>query len=140
MEQEKNRISRYLASYKLADLFLDTWPYNAGTTAVDALWAGLPVLTKAGISAVARMANSALNALEVPELITNTAHEYRDLAVQLATDPQKLQLIKRKVQENRLTSYLFDAAGNTKFIELAYSKIYERYQNNLQPDHIYIID
>ena len=139
-EQEKARIGRYLASYSLADLFLDTWPYNAGTTAIDALWAGLPVVTKAGVASVARMATSALQAIEVPELIVSTAQEYRELAVQLASDPQKLKSIQDKVQKNRVTSALFDAVGNTRHIEAAYIKMYERYRANLPPQHHYIAD
>ena len=137
-DQEKARIGRYLASYKLADLFLDTWPYNAGTTAVDALWAGLPVLTKAGEAGVARLATSVLHAIEVPELITNTAKEYRELAVELASDPRKLKPIKDKLQANRLTSALFDPVGNTRHIEAAYVEMYRRYQADLPPDHIHI--
>jgi len=117
---------------------LDTWPYNAGTTAVDALWAGLPVLTKAGEAMVARLATSVLHAIEVPELITNTAQEYQDLAVELARDPRKLKLITDKLQENRLTSALFDPVGNTRHIEAAYTEMYRRYQADLPPDQIYI--
>jgi predicted O-linked N-acetylglucosamine transferase (SPINDLY family) len=138
VDQERARIGRYLASYRLADLFLDTWPYNAGTTAIDALWAGLPVLTKAGVAAVARMAASALHAIDVPQLITNTPQEYRDLAIHLASDPQKLECIKVKVQENKEKSALFDVVGNTRHIEAAYTKMYERYRADLPPDHIFV--
>jgi predicted O-linked N-acetylglucosamine transferase (SPINDLY family) len=138
VDQERDRIGRYLASYKLADLFLDTWPYNAGTTAADSLWAGLPVLTKAGEAMVARLATSVLHAIEVPELITNTAQEYRNLAIELARDPQKLKLITDKLQANRLTSALFDPVGNTRHIEAAYTEMYRRYQADLPPDHLYI--
>ena len=137
-DQERDRIERYLASYALADLFLDTWPYNAGTTAVDALWAGLPVLTKAGDASVARMATSALQAIALPELIVSTAQQYYELAVRLASDPLKLKCIKHKMQENRATSALFDAVGNTRHIEKAYIKMYERYQADLPPEHLYI--
>lgn len=137
-DQEMNRISRYLASYKLADLFLDTWPYNAGTTAIDALWAGLPVLTKSGQSVVARMATSALHAIEMPELITTTPQEYRDLAVSLASNPQRLCEIKEKVERNRLTTALFDPVTNTKYIEAAYLEMYARQQEELKPAHIVI--
>jgi protein O-GlcNAc transferase len=136
--QEKARINRYLASYKLADLFLDTWPYNAGITAIDALCAGLPVLTKAGEAMVARLATSLLEAIDVPELITNTAQEYRDLAVELASDPEKLRIIKDKLQDNKLRTDLFDPARNTRHIESAYAEMYRRYQTGLPPDHIYI--
>jgi predicted O-linked N-acetylglucosamine transferase (SPINDLY family) len=137
-DQERERIERYLASYALADLFLDTWPYNAGTTAVDALWAGLPVLTKTGVAAVARMATSALHALEVPELITNTPQAYRELAVQLASDAHKLKRIKDKVQQNILTTALFDPVAGTRCIEAAYSKMYERYRADLPPENFYV--
>ena len=137
-DQEKSRIALYLASYKVADLFLDTWPYNAGTTAIDALWVGLPVLTKEGAAWSARMAANALQAIEAPELITYTTEEYKDLAIELANNPQKLSLIKSKLQENRLKSSLFDTVGNTRHIEAAYTKMYERYQADLAPDHMRI--
>ena len=123
-EQEYERIGRYLASYRLADLFLDSWPYNAGTTAVDALWAGLPVLTKAGVSAASRMATSALFSIEMPELVTNSTREYFNLAVELACEKDKLVSYKNKLERNRDTSPLFNSANNTKAIEEALLKIY----------------
>ena len=131
IDQERARIGRYLASYKLADLFLDTWPYNAGTTAIDALWAGLPVLTKEGKSGVARMAAGALRGIEMPELITRTAQQYQDQAIELAYSPEKLKLLKEKVQRNRLTTALFDPVGNTRHIENAYLEMYRRHQENI---------
>ena len=137
-DQEKARIGRYLASYKLADLFLDTWPYNAGTTAVDALWAGLPVLTKMGRAFVARMAMGALKAIEVPELVTRTPQAYQELAIELAQNPEKLMQLKDKVQRNRLTTALFDSAANTQHIESAYLEMYKRYQESLEPEDFYI--
>jgi predicted O-linked N-acetylglucosamine transferase (SPINDLY family) len=138
LDQEKARIAKYLASYKLADLFLDTWPYNAGTTAVDALWAGLPVLTKTGKAMVARMATDALRAIEVPELITRTAQQYQDQAIELAHNPEKLKQLTDKVQRNRLTSALFDPMGNTRHIENAYLQMYRRYQESIEPEDFYI--
>jgi predicted O-linked N-acetylglucosamine transferase (SPINDLY family) len=131
LDQEGARIGKYLASYKLADLFLDTWPYNAGTTAIDALWAGLPVLTKEGKSGVARMAAGALRGIEMPELITRTAQQYQDQAIELAYSPEKLKLLKEKVQRNRLTTALFDPVGNTRHIENAYLEMYRRHQENI---------
>jgi predicted O-linked N-acetylglucosamine transferase (SPINDLY family) len=131
MDQEKARIGRYLASYKLADLFLDTWPYNAGTTAVDALWAGLPVLTKKGKALVARMATEALRGIEVPELITKTPEEYKELAIELAHNPDKLKQLKEKIQRNRLSTALFDPVANTRHIEDAYLEMYRRYQEDM---------
>ena len=134
IDQERARIGRYLASYKLADLFLDTWPYNAGTTAVDALWAGLPVLTKEGKAGVARMAAGALRGIEVPELITKTAQDYQELAIELAHSPDKLKQLKEKVQANRLTTALFDPVANTRHSESAYLEMYRRYQEGLEPE------
>jgi len=138
IDQEKARVERYLASYKLADLFLDTWPYNAGTTAIDALWAGLPVLTKEGKSLVARMAAGALRGIEVPELITKTKQAYQQLAIELAHNPDRLRQLKDKLERNRLTTALFDPVGNTRHIEEGYTKIHERYLADLPPEDIYI--
>jgi predicted O-linked N-acetylglucosamine transferase (SPINDLY family) len=133
MDQEKARIGRYLASYKLADLFLDTWPYNAGTTAIDALWSGLPVLTKQGRSTVSGMAAGALREIEVPELITQTPKAYLDLAIDLASHPHKLKQIKEKLQRNKLTTSLFDPVNNTRHIENAYIQMHQRCQAGLPP-------
>jgi predicted O-linked N-acetylglucosamine transferase (SPINDLY family) len=137
IDQERARIGKYLASYKLADLFLDTWPYNAGTTAIDALWAGLPVLTKEGKAGVARMAAGALRGIEVTELITRTQQEYKELAIQLAHNPERLKQLKDKVQANRLTTSLFDPVANTRHIENAYLEMYRRYQVELVPEDFY---
>ena len=123
-----------MASYKLADLFLDTWPYNAGTTAIDALWAGLPVLTKTGKAMVARMATEALRAIEVPELITRTPQEYKELAIDLAHNPDRLKQLKDKMQRNRLTTALFGPVVNTRHIENAYLEMYRRYQVGSEPE------
>jgi predicted O-linked N-acetylglucosamine transferase (SPINDLY family) len=138
IDQERARIGRYLASYKLADLFLDTWPYNAGTTAVDALRAGVPVLTKQGKAPVARMAADALRGIEVPELITKTQQEYKLLAIELAQSPDKLKLLKDKIQRNRLTTALFDPVANTRHIENAYLEMNRRYQAGLEPADLFI--
>ena len=129
----------YLARYQTCNLFLDTFPYNAGTTASDALWAGLPVLTLIGQSFASRVAASLLNAIGLSELITNTQEEYEALAIELAKNPQKLADIKLKLANNRLTTPLFDTPLFTKNLETAYIKIYERYQDDLQPDHISIV-
>ena len=128
--------SEYLARYRMADLFLDTLPYNAGTTASDALWTGLPVLTQAGEAFAGRMAASLLNAIHLPELITSTQDEYVALAVELAMNPYKMAKIKQKLTDNRLTTPLFDIDYFTKHIESAYTQMYERYQAGLTPDHI----
>ena len=128
--------SEYLARYQLADLFLDTLPFNSGTTASDALWAGLPVLTQIGESFAGRMAASLLNAIELPELITHTQLEYEALAIELASNPLKLKAIKEKLAKNRLTTSLFNTPLFTKNLEFAYTQIYQRYQADLDPDHL----
>ena len=136
---ERQPLSEHLARHRQADLFLDTFPYNAHTTASDALWAGLPVLTMMGQSFASRVAASLLNAIGLPELITNTQEEYEALAIELAMNPQKLADIKLKLAHTRLTTPLFDTPLFTKNLESAYTKMYERYQNDLGPDHISIV-
>jgi predicted O-linked N-acetylglucosamine transferase (SPINDLY family) len=128
--------AEYLARYRTADLFLDTRPYNAGTTASDALWAGLPVLTLTGESFASRIAASLLTALGVPELITSTQEQYEQLAIELSLDPQRLAQIKAKVQHNRLSSPLFDTPRFTRNLEAAFTAIHDRYQAGSAPDHI----
>ncbi len=128
--------SEYLARYQLADLFLDTLPFNAGTTASDALWSGLPVLTQIGESFAGRMAASLLNAIELPELITHTQTEYEALAIELANNSERLKAIKEKLAKNRLTTPLFNTPLFAKNLEYAYTQIFQRYQAGLAPDHL----
>ncbi len=127
----------HLARHRVADLFLDTLPFNAHTTASDALWAGLPVLTRLGESFASRVAASLLNAIRLPELITQTQEDYEALAIKLGNNPAKLQAIKDKLEANRLTTPLFDTALFTRNIEDAYTQMYERYQTDLPPTHIF---
>ena len=138
--QRTKLIEEHLARHSLADLFLDTLPYNAHTTTLDALWAGLPVLTCMGESFASRAAASALNAIELPELITTSQEKYEASAIELATSPAKLKAIKDKLERNRMTTALFDTPRFTKHIEDAYTQMYERYQADLPLDHIYIED
>jgi len=128
----------HLSRYALADLFLDTHPYNAHTTALDSLKAGIPVLTLMGQSFASRVAASLLNAIGLPELIANTQEEYAALAIELAMNPQKLKDIKLKLVRNQLTTPLFDTPLFTKKLEAAYIKMMERYQVDSQPDHMFI--
>jgi protein O-GlcNAc transferase len=128
----------HLARHQLADLFLDTLPYNAHTTASDALWAGLPVVTCLGDTFAGRVAASLLNAIELPELIAPTLERYEEIAIDLATHPEKLAVIKRKLAKNRVTTPLFDTKGFTKNIEAAYTAMYERDRAGLSPDHIIV--
>ena len=135
---ERMPLPEHLARHRQADLFLDTLPYNAHTTASDALWAGLPVLTLMGQSFASRVAASLLNAIGLPELIPNTQEEYEALAIELAMNPQKLRDIKLKLARNRLATPLFDTPLFTKNLEAAYIKMMDRYHKNLEPDHITI--
>jgi predicted O-linked N-acetylglucosamine transferase (SPINDLY family) len=130
--------AEYLARFRSMDLFLDTLPYNAGTTASDALWAGLPVLTCAGDSFAGRVAASLLQAIELPELVTTSANAYEELAVSLATNPALLAGIRQKLAANRLTTRLFDTPRFTRHLEDAYTQIYRRHLENLPPDHIHV--
>ena len=131
-------LPEHLARHRQADLFLDTFPYNAHTTTSDALWTGLPVLTLMGSSFASRVAASLLNAVGLPELITSTQEEYEALAIDLALSPNKLADIKLKLAKNRLTAPLFDTPLFTKNLESAYIKMYERYHANLESAHILI--
>ena len=128
----------HLARHRLADLFLDTLPYNAHATAADALWAGLPVLTCMGETFAGRVAASLLHAIRLPELITTTLEAYEHMAIDLAMHPEKLAMIKRKLADNRLTTPLFDTKRFTKNIEAAYTAMYERHKAGLAPDNIII--
>jgi predicted O-linked N-acetylglucosamine transferase (SPINDLY family) len=128
----------HLARHRLADLFLDTLPYNAHTTASDALWAGLPVLTQLGETFAGRVAASLLNAVGLPELITRTPEEYERVAVDLATHAEKLAAMRRKLTENRLTTFLFDTKLFTRHIEAAYISMHDRYRAGMGPDHIVV--
>jgi len=119
-------LPEHLARHSQADLFLDTWPYNAHTTASDALWAGLPILTLTGESFASRVAASLLNAIGLTELITTSQEQYESLAIELATNPDKLNSLKKRLSENRLSSPLFDTPLFTNNLETAYMKIYER--------------
>ncbi len=126
-------LDEHLGRLKLADLFLDTFNFNAHTTASDALWAGLPVLTMIGKSFAARVAGSLLTSIEMPELITKTKEEYEALALSLATDPNKITSIKTKLSKKRISSALFDTETYTKNLEEAYIQAYQRYENALSP-------
>jgi predicted O-linked N-acetylglucosamine transferase (SPINDLY family) len=131
-------IADHLARYRLADLFLDTLPFNAQTTACDALWAGLPVLTCLGSTFVGRAAGSLLSAIDMPELITHSVEEYEALALKLATNPLQLADIRRKLANNRLTTPLFDSRRFTKHMEAAYRAMVERHRAGLPPDQLII--
>ncbi|NTU58112.1 MAG: tetratricopeptide repeat protein [Chlorobiaceae bacterium] len=129
-------LHEHLARHRFADLFIDTLPYNAHTTSSDALWAGLPVLTLMGKSFAGRVAASLLRAVELPELITCSQEEFEAKAVELATDVAKLDIIRRKLEKNRLTTPLFNAESFARHIESAFEAMYARSQSGLPPECI----
>ena len=131
-------LADHLARHRCADLFLDTLPCNAHTTASDALWAGLPVLTQIGETFTARVAASLLTALGLPELITTSTEEYERAAIMLATHPDALQRLKQRLAEAGRSSTLFDTSVYVKNLEAAYAAMHARQQSGLAPDHIYI--
>jgi predicted O-linked N-acetylglucosamine transferase (SPINDLY family) len=130
----------HLARQTNADLFLDTLPYNAHTTASDALWAGLPVLTMRGSSFAGRVAASVLTSAGLPELVTNSPEEYEKLALQLAAEPAQMAAIKRKLADNRATCALFDTNRFTRNLETAYRIMQERSQSGLNPENFAVLD
>jgi len=129
-------LADHLARHRAADLFLDTLPYNAHTTASDALWAGLPVLTCMGQSFASRVAASLLGAVGLPELVTTTSADYEALALALARQPERLEAIRRKLLANRATAPLFDAGRFAADLERAYTSMHERRRAGLPPDHL----
>ncbi len=128
----------HLARHRLADLFVDTLYYNAHTTASDALWAGLPVVTRLGETFAGRVASSLLHAVGLPELVTRSTEEYEALALSLASNPQRLAAIRQKLAQNRATEPLFDTGLFTRHIEAAYTAMWERYRAGLPPEHLYV--
>ena len=133
-------IEEHLARHKHADLFIDTFNYNAHTTASEALWAGLPVVTKQGEQFAARVAASLLKAVGLPELITTTEADYEALILELASNPEKLTAIKDKLAANRLTEPLFDTKRYTRNFERGLQKVYDLYFNGKAPQDVWVDD
>jgi predicted O-linked N-acetylglucosamine transferase (SPINDLY family) len=133
---EKLPMEEHLARQKLADLFLDTFNFNAHTTASEALWAGLPVVTKMGSGFASRVAGSLLNAIDCPELITYSKEEYENLVLLLANDAQKLHKIREKIEINRLIKPLFDTELYTKNLENGFKQAYENHLKGKKIDVI----
>ncbi|MBM3532110.1 MAG: tetratricopeptide repeat protein [Alphaproteobacteria bacterium] len=123
----------HLARHRLADLFLDTLPYNAHTTACDALWTGLPLVTCKGTTFAGRVATSLLHAVGLPELATDTLADYEALTLRLATVPESLASIRAKLARNRTANPLFDTARSTRHIESAYARMWERHARGELP-------
>lgn len=126
----------YLARYKLADLFLDTFPFNGGATASDCLWSGLPILTCAGEAFASRMAASLLSAIDLPELITNSLSEYETQAITFGLQEKKGTDIKNKLLTNIKTTPLFNSTVFTNNIEKAYKEIFKRHLNGMKITHL----
>ena len=124
----------HLARYRLADMFLDTLHFNAHTTASDALWAGLPVLTCAGATYAARVAGSLLHAVGLPELITCSLDAYEALALKLAREPALLASFRHRLARHRDTFPLFDTVRITRHLESAYASMWERQQRGEPPE------
>ena len=131
-------LDEHLARHKAADLFIDTFPYNAHTTCSDSLRVGLPVLTLQGETFASRVSSSLLNAVGLKELITYSSKEYEDLAVEFATDASKLKNIKNKLEINKNKLPLFNTKLFTSHIEQAYFEMYKRYNKNEKPENIEI--
>jgi protein O-GlcNAc transferase len=132
------RTADHLARHTLADLFLDNLPFNAHTTASDALWAGLPVITCLGDTTLGRIAASLLAALDLPELIAHDMSDYERLAVELATHPKKLARLREKLARNRKQAPLFDTPAYTRDIERAFMAMVKRYISGLPPAHLQV--
>ncbi|MEM9566787.1 MAG: tetratricopeptide repeat protein, partial [Cyanobacteria bacterium P01_E01_bin.34] len=130
---DKLPLPQHLARHRLADLFLDSWPCCAHTTASDALWTGLPLLTYSGQSFASRVAGSLLHAMGLPELVTHTWDDYESLAFQLATQPQRLQQLRDRLERNREVSPLFDCKRFCHHLEAAYKTMWTRWQQGKSP-------
>ncbi len=130
--------SEHLARQIHADLFMDTFNYNAHTTASDALWAGLPVLTKAGEQFAARVASSILHAIGMPELVTTTEADYEQLALELATIPKNYTAIRDKLIENIRSTPLFDTELYTRNLEKGLQMVYNNYYKNEIPKDTWV--
>jgi predicted O-linked N-acetylglucosamine transferase (SPINDLY family) len=131
-------LAEHLARHRHADLFLDTLPCNAHTTASDALWAGLPVLTLAGEGFAARVAASLLEAVGLPELVADTQARYEEVALALATEPARLAALRARLHDQRLGAPLFDTDRFARHIENAYLQMHERYHAGLGPEHLFV--
>ena len=131
-------IAAHLARHRLADLFLDNFPFSAQTTASDALWAGLPVITRMGQALPSRVAASLLTALGMPELITRSTEQYKELALDLATNPGHMAAVRAKLSAARTTATLFDSQLYTQNMQRAYLKIVANLRAGQAPCNITI--
>jgi predicted O-linked N-acetylglucosamine transferase (SPINDLY family) len=135
----RRRLPEHLARLDLGDLFLDALPYNAHTSASDALWVGLPVLTCLGETFAGRVAAALLHAIGLPELVASSLAEYEQIALALALDPGRLAAIKTRLRHNRDTAPLFDTTRFTRDLETAYETMWERQQAGLPPSGFSVV-
>ena len=129
-------MEEHLARQKLADLFLDTFPYGAHTTCSDALWVGLPLITKKGESFASRVSSSLLKSIGMDELITTSNDEYEQLAIELANNKEKIKLIQKKLVKNIKNKPLFNTNLYTLNLEKAFKKVYENCLKNIPKSNI----
>ena len=127
--------SLHLARHRLADLFLDTFSYNASTTAIDALWSGLPILTRLGDSFCSRICADMLINVGLDDMITHSAPEFEQRAVELSRDPARLAEIRTRLGNNLASSALFNVRQLVGHLEAAYMCMWERYSAGLKPEH-----
>ena len=137
---QKIPLQDHLSRHQADDLFLDTLPYNAHTTASDSLWAGLPLLTCSGESFASRVAASLLTALNLQELIASSQADYEKLAVVLAINPERLKIVRQKLKQNLQSTSLSNTSMFTRHLENAYTQMYDRYHDNLPYDNIFVTD
>lgn len=133
-------MEEHLASYKLADLFIDTFAFNAHTTASEALWAGLPLVTLPGKGFASRVSASLLTAVDLPELISNSKDEYKEIIINLAKNPQILLKLKQKLKNNLSKKPLFNTELYTNNLEHAFRLAHQKYLNGQRPTDISIIN
>jgi predicted O-linked N-acetylglucosamine transferase (SPINDLY family) len=126
-------LERHLARHRLADLFLDTLPYDAHTTARDALFSGVPLITCLGKTFAGRVAASVLESVGLSELVTGNLEEYESLALRLAREPLVLQMLRKKLARNRLQCTFFDSDRYRRHIESAYTTMWQIWQDGQSP-------
>lgn len=132
------RAEDHLARYAIADLALDTFPYGSHSTAADALWAGCPLVAVAGGSFASRVSASVLSAAGVPELITGSLQDYRDLILELARDPERRGTLRARLLESRDHCALFDTTRFVRALEEAYLAVHDRHRRALEPTDIWV--
>jgi predicted O-linked N-acetylglucosamine transferase (SPINDLY family) len=129
-------LSEHLDRSACADIFLDTWPCNAHTTASDALWSGLPLVTFSGATFASRVAGSLLHAMGIQETVCDSVESYEATAMELAQDGEKRLAVRRRVEAARLTSPLFSGERIARDIEALYERMWERALAGLPPEHL----